>query len=416
MLVMGDPGLGKSRLVEEFRKSLSTTAHTWIEWSASQLLQNTALHPFTEWGYRRFEVNDPAERRLADLEATLTQVGLDPAEYASLLAPALDIPLPEERAKIEMSPDAFRRRQLEAMIAWMLAGAQSQPAALVVEDLHWADPTTLELLRGFAERGAEAPLMIIATARPEFRPPWSMRAHHGALALQPLDEDEVRRMVGEIAAHQALPGETVEHVAARSGGVPLFVEEVTRLLLERREIGDASVIPPTLRQSLAARLDLLGPAREVAQIAAVLGREFSFGLLSGLASGDAMMLGDALVRLVDAGLLHVSGVPPEADYRFKHALIRDAAYESLLKSRRQALHGRAAETLRDHFSARAEVGPEVVAYHFTQGGQTDAAIEWWGRAGDQAAPPFRRRLSISVRRSRWRTEHLAVRRAARVSV
>jgi class 3 adenylate cyclase/tetratricopeptide (TPR) repeat protein len=384
MLVVGDPGLGKSRLVEEFRKSLNTTAHTWIEWGASQLLQNTALHPFTEWGYRRFDVNDPAERRLADLEATLTQVGLDPAEYASLLAPALDIPLPEERAKIEMSPDAFRRRQLEAIIAWMLAGAQSQPAALVVEDLHWADPTTLELLRGLAERGAESPLMIIATARPEFRPLWSMRAHHGALALQPLDEDEVRRMVGEIAAHHALPGETVEHVAARSGGVPLFVEEVTRLLLERREVGDASAIPPTLRQSLAARLDRLGSAREVAQIAAVLGREFSFGLLSGLAGGDAVMLSDALVRLVDANLLHVSGVPPEADYRFKHALIRDAAYESLLKSRRQALHGRAAEILRDHFSARAEGGPEVVAYHFTQAGQTDAAIEWWGRAGDQA--------------------------------
>ncbi len=384
VLVVGDPGLGKSRLVEEFRKSLGTTAHTWIEWSASQLLQNTALHPYTEWGHRRFDVKEPAERRLADLETTLTQVGLDPAEYAPLLAPALDIPLPEARTKTEISPDAFRRRQLEAMIAWMLASAQTQPIALVVEDLHWADPTTLDLLRGLAEHGAEAPLMILATARPEFHPLWSIRAHHGALALRPLDEGEVRRMVGEIAAQQALPDETVEHVAARSGGVPLFVEEVTRLLLERCEVGDGAAIPPTLQQSLAARLDRLGPAREVAQIAAVLGREFSFDLLSGLANGDASMLGDALVRLVEADLLHVRGVPPEADYRFKHALIRDAAYESLLRSRRRALHGRAAETLRDRFPARAEAGPEIVAHHFTQAGQNDAAIEWWGRAGDQA--------------------------------
>jgi len=226
--------------------------------------------------------------------------------------------------------------------------------------------------------------MILATTRPEFRAPWSMRAHHGALALQPLDEDEVRQMVGEIAAQQALPREMVEHVAARTGGVPLFVEEVTRLLLEHPELGEVAAIPPTLQQSLAARLDRLGPAREVAQIAAVLGREFSFDLLNMLADGDPAMLGDALVRLVDADLLHVRGVPPEADYRFKHALIRDAAYESLLKSRRQALHGRAAEALRDHFPVRAQAGPEIVAHHFTQAGQTDAAVEWWGRAGDQA--------------------------------
>jgi class 3 adenylate cyclase/predicted ATPase len=383
MLVVGDPGLGKSRLVEEFRQSLATTAHTWSEWSASQLLQNTALHPYTEWGRRRFDANEPAERRLADLEVTLTQVGLDPTAYAPLLAPALDIPLPDRRKTTEIYPDAFRRRQLEAMIGWMLAGARTQPTVLFVEDLHWVDPTTLELLRGLAERGAEAPLMILATTRPEFRVPWSMRAHHGVLALHPLDEEEVRQMVGEIAAQQGLPRETVEHVVARSGGVPLFVEEVTRLLLEHPD-GEVATIPPTLQQSLAARLDRLGSAREVAQIAAVLGREFSFDLLNVLADSKAAMLTDALVRLVQADLLHIRGVPPKADYRFKHALIRDAAYESLLKSRRQALHGRTAVALRDHFPTRAQAGPEVVAHHFSQAGQIDEAVEWWGRAGDQA--------------------------------
>jgi class 3 adenylate cyclase/predicted ATPase len=384
MLVVGDPGLGKSRLVEEFRQSLAAAAHTWIEWGASQLLQNTALHPYSEWGRRRFDANEPAERRLADLEATLSEVGLDPITYVPLLAPALDIPLPEQRRTMEMSPDAFRRRQLEAMTAWMLAGARTQPIVLVVEDLHWVDPTTLELLRGLAERGAEVPLMILATTRPEFRAPWSIRAHHGALALQPLEEDEVRQMVGEIAAQQMLPREMVEHVAARTGGVPLFVEEVTRLLLEHPELGEVAAIPPTLQQSLAARLDRLGPAREVAQIAAVLGRDFSFDLLKVLVDSDAAMLADALVRLLDADLLHVHGEPPKADYRFKHALIRDAAYESLLKSRRQTLHGRAAEALRDHFPERARAGPEIVAHHFTQASQTDAAVEWWGKAGDQA--------------------------------
>ena len=382
VLIVGEPGLGKSRLLAEFRSQLTETPHTWVEWSASQLLQNTPLHPIAEWGRRRFAVDAPAEQRLADLENTLRLVGLDPAEHAPLLAPLLDIPFPLERAP-SSSPEELRRRQLAALTALVLAGARSQPIVLAFEDLHWADPTSIDLMRALAERGAQAPLLLLATTRPEFRPPWSLRSHHSLIALSPLDRDGVAQMVGEISARHALSKEIVERVSERTGGVPLFVEEVTRLLLEHGEQGGVQAIPPTLQQSLAARLDRLGPAREVAQIGAVLGRNFAYTLLRAVAELDELALQALLDRLADADLLFIEGAPPQASYRFKHALIQDAAYDSLLKSRRQALHRRAAELLRDD-PERATAEPEVIAHHFTQGGLDDLAIEWWGKAGDQA--------------------------------
>jgi predicted ATPase len=192
-------------------------------------------------------------------------------------------------------------------------------------------------------------------------------------------------------------------VSERTGGVPLFVEEVTRLLLERGEQGGLQAIPPTLQQSLAARLDRLGDAREVAQIGAVLGRDFSYALLRAVGGVDDSALQSSLDRLVDADLLFVEGSGRQAIYRFKHALIQDAAYESLLRSRRQALHRCAAEILRDE-PERAAAEPELIAHHFTEAGLDDLGIEWWGKAGDQALrPPSRRRFRISARRSRWRT-------------
>jgi len=253
-----------------------------------------------------------------------------------------------------------------------------------MEDLHWADPTTLDVLRSFADRGAFAPLLVLATTRPEFRAPWDMRSHHGVISLAPLDRRQVARMVGELAAKHALSQAIVDGVNERTGGVPLFVEEVTRLLLERGEQGGSQTIPPTLQQSLSARLDRLGPAREVATIGAVLGRGFSYPLLRAVAGMDDAPLHAALEKLAEADILLVEGLPPEAEYRFKHALIQDAAYENLLKSRRQALHRRAAETLRDQFPDRAAAEPEALAHHFTQAGLTDAAIDHWGKAGDQA--------------------------------
>ena len=286
VLIVGEPGLGKSRLIEEFHLRLRDTPHTWSEWSCSQLLQNTPLHPIAEWGRQRFGGADmPAERRLADLENSLAQVKLDPAENAPLLAPLLDIPLPKERVST-LAPEELRRRQLAALTNWVMAGAKTQPLVLAFEDLHWADPTTLDVLRGIAERGALAPLYIVATTRPEFRPPWGMRSHHGTISLAPLDRAQVRDMVGELSARHALSREVVDDVAARTGGVPLFVEEVTRLLLERGEQGGAQAIPPTLQQSLMARLDRLGPAREVAQIGSVIGRGFSYKLLKAVAGMD----------------------------------------------------------------------------------------------------------------------------------
>jgi class 3 adenylate cyclase/predicted ATPase len=388
--IVGEPGLGKSRLMDEFHTRIGATPHTWVEWSSSQLLQNTPLHPVAEWGHLRFGGADVApDKRLAELEAALAQVKLDSLEQAPLLAPVLDIPLPESRAA-KLVPEELRLRQLAALATWVLAGARTQPIVLAFEDLHWADPTSLDLLKTLAERSAVAPLFILATARPEFRAPWATRSHHGVISLVPLDRGEIRRMVGAIAERHALARESVEDVADRTGGVPLFVEEVTRLLLE----GGAQTIPPTLQQSLAARLDRLGDAREVAQIGAVLGREFSYGLLrsvAGVAPAAAVAdrgvggrseaaLQSALDRLFEADLLFVEGIGPEGTYRFKHALIQDAAYESLLKSRRQALHRRAAEAL----LAAPDHEPELVAHHFTRAGETDLAIEWWGKAGDAA--------------------------------
>jgi class 3 adenylate cyclase/tetratricopeptide (TPR) repeat protein len=382
-LVVGEPGIGKSRLVEEFRLKLGETPHTFVEWSSSQLLQNTPLHPIAEWGRQRFgDTETPAGERLADLENTLQLVGLDPAEHAPLIAPLVDIPLPQERAA-KFPPEELRRRQLAALTAWYLAGARTQPAVLAFEDLHWADPTSLDLMQALAERRRTAPLFIIATARPEFRLRWSLRSHHSVISLSPLDRADVAQMVGELAARHALSQEVIEGVSQRTGGVPLFVEEVTRLLLERGQAGGLQAIPPTLQQWLAARLDRLGEAREVAQIGAVLGRDFTYALLRAVSGVDDPILQSALERLADADLLIAEGAGREANYRFKHALIQDAAYDSLLKSRRQALHRRAAELLRNE-AERAAAEPEVIAHHFTEASLDELAIEWWGKAGDQA--------------------------------
>jgi hypothetical protein len=283
VLIVGEPGLGKSRLVDR------------------------PLHPIAEWGRQRFGGTETtAQQQLADLESSLAQVTLDPTANVPLLAPLLDIPLPPKGVP-SLPPEETRRRQLAALTNWVIAGARSQPIVLALEDVHWADPTTLDLLRGIAERGALAPLFVLVTARPEFRPPWGARSHHGTISLVPLDRQQVREMVAELSARHALSKEVVDGVTERAGGVPLFVEEVTRLLLERGEQGGIQAIPPTLQQSLMARLDRLGPAREVAQVGAAIGRDFSYALLRATAGMEDAPLQIALERLAEADILLVQG-------------------------------------------------------------------------------------------------------------
>ena len=350
-------------------------------------MQNTPLHPLVEWGRARFGGPEVApERRLAELEQLLDAVQLDAAKYAPLLAPMVGIPLPPDRLP-KLSPDEIGPSQLAAMVDWAIAGARNQPLILIYEDLQWFDPTSIDLVHALSDAAAQAPILMMATARPEFRPPWGLKPHHRVISLPPLDEAQVQRMIAELAIRRTLSGDVMRRVGERAGGVPLFVEEVTRLILERGERRAAQAIPPTLRQSLAARLDRLGSAREVAQIGAVLGRSFSYALLRDVAAApepahrglDEASLKSALASLADADLVFVDGAPPEATYRFRHALIQDAAYDSLLRSRRQELHRRAAAAL-----IAAESEPEAIARHFTAAGAKDMATESWGDAGEEA--------------------------------
>ena len=395
VFIVGEPGIGKSRLVEEFRAKLAETSHTWVEWSALQLLQNTPLHPIRRMGSHPIRggfAGRTSPRRSRE------HFGANRARPCRICA-AAGPPRRHPAAGGSRRESAAGRVAAEAARGGRRMGSGGSALASCSRSLS-RTCNGLIRLRSIScglspSAGPQAPLLIIATARPEFLPPWSISSHHSVISLSPLDRAQVRQMVGGIASRHALSREVVEGVSDRTGGVPLFVEEVTRLLLERGEAGGLQAIPPTLQQSLAARLDRLGEAREVAQIGAVLGRDFSYALLRALAprvggideptvqAVDDRGLQSALDRLVDADLLFVHGVGAQATYRFKHALIQDAAYESLLKSRRQALHRRAGEILR-HKPESAAAEPEVIAHHFTESGLDDLAIEWWGKAGDQA--------------------------------
>jgi tetratricopeptide (TPR) repeat protein len=260
-----------------------------------------------------------------------------------------------------------------------------QPLVIVIEDLHWADPSTLELIQLLVEQGATARLLLLFTARPESRAQWPLRAHHMQITLNRLSTSNVRTMVGQVAAQKALTEETIAAVIERTGGVPLFVEELTRALLES---GNASLtgreIPVTLHDSLMARLDRLGPAKEVIQVGAVIGSEFSYELLHTAHPVAEEDLQRALRILTDADLLYVRGIAPDATYRFKHALIRDAAYEALLKSRRRELHRQVARAIDEKFPALKETHPEMLARHWTEAGETETAVAEWSRAGEAA--------------------------------
>ena len=364
MLIVAETGMGKSRLLAEFRTKLAETPHTWVNWNASQLLQNVPLHPVAESGRLRFDGAISQADCFAEIERALSQLGLD-AEAAPVIASLLDVRVPPDRAST-LAPAELLQRQLTVIESWVLAGARMQPAVLVVEDLQWCDPASLQLLQALAEDGFRSPLFLIATARPEFSAPWPEGSHHARIALAPLDTADIRRMVEALASRRTLSPEVVESVCERSGGVPLFVEEIMRLLLERGERVAAEAIPPSLQQSLAARLDRLGAARDVAEIGAALGRSFDYALLRDVADLPEATLRASLDMLVEADILAEA---PESSYRFKHALVRDAAYGSMLMSHRQALHLRAAESLLR--SERAAAESETIARHYALAGRTE---------------------------------------------
>jgi hypothetical protein len=382
--IIGEAGIGKSRLVQRFHEQIVTTPHTWLEAGAGAFFQNTPFFPVTEM-LRQFLIDAAAHYEIAQLASRLTAAGLNPTDALPLLAPLLNLPLPPEYPPSTLPPDQQRRRLLATLVEWLFGAARTQPLVSVIEDLHWADPSTLELIQLFVEQGATAPLLLLYTARPEFKPPWTMRPHHTQLILDRLSARDVRTMVGEVAAQKALSEETLAAVVERTGGVPLFVEELTRAVLEG---GDAKLsgreIPATLHDSLMARLDRLESAKEVAQIGAVIGSEFSYELLRAVHPVPESELQRALRSLTDAELLYVRGLAPEASYQFKHALIRDAAYEALLKSRRKELHLVVARAIDEKFRALKETHPEVLAHHWTQAGEIESAIAEWSRAGKAA--------------------------------
>src|SRR6266849_6137609 len=355
--IVGEAGIGKSRLVQEFRARIVAERHTWLECATAAFFQNTPFYAVADMLQQPFHwhSNQNNERRPA-LEASLAATGIEIDEGVPLIAALLGLPLGDKYPPLRMPPDLQRKRLLATLVAWTFGSAKAQPLVIATEDLHWADPSTLELIELLVEQGAPARLLLLYTARPEFHAPWPMRAHHTQINLNRLTTRNVRTMVAQVAAKIALSDETVATVVERTGGVPLFVEELTRAVLES---GDAKLtgreIPATLHDSLMARLDRLGPAKEVIRAGAVIGSEFSYELLRAVHPIGEAALQAALRKLADAELLYVRGIAPDATYQFKHALIRDAAYEALLKSRRKALHLLGARTIEEKFPAVKEI-------------------------------------------------------------
>jgi class 3 adenylate cyclase/predicted ATPase len=388
VLIIGEPGIGKSRLVAEFHDRIRDSPHIWMESAGEQLFENTPFHAVTEMLSQWLELQGGAndEEQLERLERALASAGLTVAEAAPLIADLLQLPAGERYSTLTLTAEAKRRRLLAALGEWVFGASKLQPVVMVVEDLHWLDPSTLELQQLLAEQGTTVPLMLLYTARPEFHAPWPLRTHHSQITLTRLSSRNVRDMIALVGARTALASESVDAVVERTGGVPLFVEELTRAVLES---GSARItggeIPATLHDSLMARLDRLGPAKEVIQIGAVIGSEFSYDLIHAIHSIPDRDLQAAIRRATDAELIYVRGTPPDASYRFKHALIQDAAYGALLKSRRKELHSQIAGVLMRKFQDKVTLAPELLAHHCTEADLIEQAIPYWQQAGQRAA-------------------------------
>ena len=394
----GEAGIGKSRVLRTFREGLVGVAHSRVLYYGSPYHQNSAFHPVIEQLGRalRFEKGDSPAMRLEKLEVEVGRLGLEIASIVPPMAALLSLAAADQNLSTTESVN-LKQRQLEALGSMLEAISVDVPLLLVVEDAHWFDPSSLELLAALCERLTHARLLIVMTHRPDFTFSSGGGVNLTQLPLSHLGGLESTAIVTRVAGNKPLPDEVVAKILAKTDGIPLFVEELTKSLLESgvlRDDGNRFVldeplpplaIPPSLQDSLMARLDRLAKTREVAQLAACIGRSFEFTLLSAVSSQNQEALYKALDQLVEAGLIHQRGMRPDITYEFHHALVRDAAYDSLLKSTRQLNHRHIAQALEKSFVSLADAQPELVAQHYTEAGLAEPAVSWWLRAGEKSA-------------------------------
>ena len=398
VLVSGEPGIGKSRLGQEFKAQVTEEGATSIEFRCSPYHQNSALYPITEHLQRllQFTRDETPETKLAKLQQTLTHYRFPQADTLPLLATLLSLPHPEGVSPLTVSPQKQKDLTYAALVAWLLEETEQQPVYTSWEDLHWADPSTLEVLALFLRQVPTTRLLAVLTFRPEFVPPWGRHSYLSQLTLSRLGQPQVNAMVERVTGGKAFPEEVLQQVVIKTDGVPLFVEELTKTILESGVVravnghyeltGPLSsvAIPATLQDSLMARLDRMQTAKEVAQLGAVLGREFSYELLQAVSSFEETYVQESLRQLVAAELVYQRGIFPQAHYLFKHALVQDAAYQSLLKTKRQHLHRQIAQILEERFPDTIETQPELVAHHYTEGSCLEQSLPYWQRAGQRA--------------------------------
>ncbi|MDJ0897005.1 MAG: AAA family ATPase [Alphaproteobacteria bacterium] len=387
VLISGEAGIGKSRLIQALSDAVADQPHFRLRYQCSPYHINSALHPIIRQieAAAGFAAGDSGETRLQKL-ARLLRPNAEPEDNdLPLLASLLSLPVDASSGQLDLSPQQRKNRTLAALIRQLLRLSGEKPVLFLLEDAHWADPTTQELLEQTVTQISDARVLMLITHRPEWRAPISEQPHVAAIALSGLARNRVKEIVRSLAGLE-VSEDFLTQVADRADGIPLFAEELTKSALEEGvDTSGATVdVPDTLQASLLARLDRLGDAKITAQIGAVIGREFRYGLLSAVADMSEGVLNEALGRLVESGLVYQRGAPPTARYQFKHVLIQDAAYESLLRRRRQALHGRIAEVLETESGALPGFEPEVLARHYTQAGLADRAAENWRRAGSTA--------------------------------
>jgi predicted ATPase len=400
VLLSGEAGIGKSRLVQVLKEHVAAEPQAWLTpCQCSPYYQNTALYPMIDLLERvalHFEREESPPQKLRKLEGFLVQYGLPLADTVPLFTSLLSLPLAADYAPLHVPPAQQKQQTLQALLTIFLRIAAQQPMLFVMEDLHWSDPTTLELLSLLVDQGPTARLLALWTFRPDFRPPWTGRSHVTQVMLPRLPRRQAAEMTSQVAHRKVLPPEVIEQVVAKTDGVPLFVEELTKMVLEsgllqeREERYELTAplpplaIPATLHDSLMARLDRLATVKGLAQLGATLGREFAYTLLQAVSPWDEATVHRGLHQLVAAEFLYQQGLPPQATYVFKHALIQEAAYQSLLKSTRQQYHRRIAQVVAERFPETAETQPELLAHHCTEAGLSAQAIAYWQHAGQRA--------------------------------